>query len=101
MEDLLVFVEHKEAERILTIIRGFPMLKDREPKFKWKEGVVGGVASYDWLINTWMPSQRDFDVLVELTVLLNFEMEMVVAALMGEDRFLLSARQVAARNKIL
>ncbi len=76
-----------EVDEILEIVRSLPPLKDRVPLFRRPEGVSGGEASYDWLINEWMPKQEDFGTLVRLTVLLSFNMAAVVAALMGEARF--------------
>lgn len=75
-------------ERIIEIIRGFPKLKDRVPPFKRPaEYQSTPEQGYDWLINIWMPTQPDFETLVELTVLLNFNVLLVVAALMGEETF--------------
>ncbi len=78
-----------DAERVLQIIRGFPPIRSRVPEFKRPPEFRGdGEKAFDWLVNYWMPTQQDFEVLVELTVLLGFHMGLVVASIMGEEIFL-------------
>lgn len=76
----------KWKSEVYGIIRILPPLKERIPAFK-RPIKMTFEESYSWLINDWMPKQKDFDILVRLTCLLNFHMELLVAALIGEAKF--------------
>lgn len=77
----------KDVEEIIQIVESLPPIKDRLPKFKRPDSVKTSEESYLWLVNEWMPTQPDFEKLVRLTVLLNFHMSLVMAALISPGTF--------------
>lgn len=84
------------TDQIYKIINSFPPLKKRVPEFKRDKRIKSGKDSYDWLVNEWIPSQKDSIEIMELTTLLNFNMPLVVCGLMGIERF---EKQVLEINK--
>ncbi len=88
-------MSESESVRLLTLIEKLPSLKSRRPEFRRPEGVKTAEESYDWLINQWMPRQPAFDILAEITILCGFNMVLVVAALIGKDRFLMALKEIA------